>query len=251
MPNNDNVHEKLENGNMYKSGYTVMIFEDLERDVMRFLENVALEYYPDSEDREKIYSPKLSNILINIGSRTDEFFKNWSIVIEGVVNIFKSKNPNISEKELKEKLKRIDIEYYKDIERNKKFILSDIEIFIPRIERPIKPFEDWIDWNNKENPCKSWWCAYNNVKHHGYERRSEGNLDNVIKSLGALFILNCLHKDTWTRLIEYGYMSKDMYNVNLQGYFDIREKDDGSYLHKLISTKSRLFRLYYELEYKL
>ena len=229
-----------------------MIFEDLERDAIRFLENVALEYYPDSEDRVKIYSPKLSNILINIGSRIDEFFKNWNVVIEGSKNRLKIEHPNFSENKLIEKLERIDLDYYKDIERNKIFILSDIEVFIPRIEKHIKPFDNWISWNNKENPCKSWWCAYNNVKHHGYERRPEGNLDNVIKSLGALFILNCIHKDVWPLLIKYGFMDKGEYNINLQGYFDIRQDNDESkYLHKLVCSKSKLFYLYYDLEYKL
>lgn len=65
---------------MYKSGYTMMIFEDLEREVVKFLENISIEYYPNPKERENIYSPMLANILINIGSRVDEFFRNWNIV---------------------------------------------------------------------------------------------------------------------------------------------------------------------------
>lgn len=192
------IHNKYNEYNIediFEPSYNLLIFQSLEDDVIEFLKNISIEYYPESDDRKYIYSPKLANLILNIGSRTDEFFKNWNIVRDLAIKNIKNKHPNIKEDLLHKKLMRIDLEYYQDIEKNGVCILSDKYIYMPRIDGHIKPFDNFTKWTNLENPCNSWWCAYNNVKHHGYERKKEGNLDHVVVSLAALFLVNCIYKD--------------------------------------------------------
>lgn len=187
---------------MYKSGYTLRIYQILENDLVTFLNNISIEYYV-GEKRKEIYSPKLAELLIRIGSQVDIFFRNWDIVHE----TFKKNNP------LKQlNLKTLNIENYRDIERDGIIILSHKKIEILLTNEIIKPFEFWTD---KRYPL--WWNAYNNVKHQGYMYRKEGNLCNVIESLSALFLLNCVNEDAKSNVNKYGFIDegkgewKDLY----------------------------------------
>lgn len=178
---------------MYKSGYTLRIYRILENDLVNFLNNISIEYYL-GEERKEIYSPKLAELLIRIGSQVDIFFRNWDIVHE----TFKANNPK---KQFN--LETLNIENYKDIERDGKIILSDKKIEILFTEEIIKPFEFWTD---KGYPL--WWKAYNNVKHQGFTYRKDGNLYNVIESLAALFLLNCINEDAESNAIKYGFIDE-------------------------------------------
>ncbi len=95
---------------------------------------------------------------------------------------------------------------YKIVEENNKIILSNSKIKVLATNETIIPFKDWIKKNNKS---EWWWTAYNHVKHNGFTNKEEGNLNNVIESLSALFLLNCIHKETQTKLREYGYIKID------------------------------------------
>lgn len=178
---------------IYTSGHTLMMFNTLENDLIEFLKYIPLEYYKESNERELIYSPKLANILMNIGSQIDSFFRYWQKVHD----------------KCKIGIKDLSFENYKMIEQSD-FSLNK-EIYILSIDKRIKPFEivetdnkavSWKKWNGNTN-C--WWSAYNHVKHNGYYAKKEGNLDYVINSLGALFILNCIHEDLKPLLEKYGY----------------------------------------------
>ncbi len=265
---------------MYKSGYTLRIYQILENDLVTFLNYIPIEYYK-GEKRKEIYSPKLSELLLRIGSQVDIFFRQWNLVHEVYKkNYHKNKNdylfswdniPGIDDEKFIEyfinnfgidwaktaKIEKIDdnetirvsneknylslkinddkirvnlkinddrtdelivktenderniykfdldnleMTHYKNIETYGKIILSDIKIRILLTKEIIKPFQLWTD---KGYPL--WWTSYNNVKHQGFTYKEEGNLKNVIESLSALFLLNCIHKDIKNKLIEYGY----------------------------------------------
>lgn len=175
---------------MYKSGYSLRIYQILENDLINFLNYIPLDYYFGNK-RKEIFSPKLSELLIRIGSQVDIFFRNWDIVHD----VYKQVN-NVQIVNLK----KLDIEKYRDIERVGKIILSDKEIKILSTNEIVTPFEYWTD---KRYPL--WWNAYNKVKHDGFANKEKGNLINVVESLAALFLLNCINKDTKDKLIKYGF----------------------------------------------
>ena len=64
---------------MFKSGYTLMLYGILENDVVDFLTYIPLEYYL-GDKRKEIFSPRLAELMIRIGSQIDIFFRNWDIV---------------------------------------------------------------------------------------------------------------------------------------------------------------------------
>lgn len=176
---------------MYKSGHTLKLYQILENDLANFLHYIPIDYYLDDQWK-KIYSPRLAELLIRIGSQVDIFFRYWDIVHA----VYKSKNPN-----KKFNIDDLNFGHYKDIEIDGKIVLSNEEINILSSDEDIKPFEFWAD---RRYPL--WWTSYNNVKHQGFTYKREGDLYNVIESLAALFLINCIHEDTLIKLEEYGYI---------------------------------------------
>lgn len=221
---------------MYNSGHTLMMFKNLENMVIEFLEYIPLEYYEKPEDRKKIISPKLGHLLINIGSDIDAFFRYWKKVHE--------KNPSV-------KINDLDFNNYKKIEED--LHLSDKEVILLHINKPIKPynFYRWIlKEGEKEDKEKikeiSWWAAYNHIKHQGCYKRDEGNLENVINALCALFIINCENEEVWEHLIAYDYIEKP-YITTLDRPLD-KNIDIKSYYTYHPYVKSKLFSLKTRIE---
>ena len=175
---------------MFRSGYTLKLFQILENDFIDYLKYISIDYYRGDE-RKKIFSPKLNELLIRIGSQIDIFFRNWDIV--------HSKNLGVN-------LEDLSFGNYQSIEKDINLMYKDIT-FLPTYEI-ITPFKDW----KHEKP--KWWIAYDQVKHDGFTKKEKGNLFNVIESLSALFLLNCIHEDTKIKLIQYGYDKVD-YSIDL------------------------------------
>jgi hypothetical protein len=165
---------------MYKSGYTLKLYQIIENDLVNFLHYIPIDYYLDDQWK-KIYSPILAELLIRIGSQVDIFFRYWDAV--------QSKNPGVP-------LDKLNFGNYKAID----IILDDNDdnIKIIATDETLKPFNNW------KRKDLDWWIAYNHVKHNGFDNKTEGNLFYVIESLAALFLLNCTHEDTLIKLEEYG-----------------------------------------------
>lgn len=172
---------------MYKSGYTLKMYQLLEDDFEKVFKYIPPNYYSESE-RKKIYSPVLSDLLIRAGSQIDSFFGNWDIVQDSSKN-----NVKLNMKDFK----KIDPIIYlsrKELTFLPTFLKTDLQE-----NEKIVPFKDW---NEKTT---SWWRAYNNVKHNGYTARTDGNLQNAIDALAALFLINCMHEDLLGKLVEHKY----------------------------------------------
>lgn len=208
---------------MYDSGYSIRMYRILEDDFIDFLNYIPAEYYSYNE-RKKICSPILSDLMIRIGSQIDIFFKNWDLV--------QKLNPKIKAENLK-------IMNYKIIENDeiKRISLKDKEIIFLPTEEVTIPFKNWNNWKKYD---ENWWNAYNHIKHNGYKFKEEGNLQNVIESLSALFLLNCLHEKVKFKLIEYKYIETDS---ALREQIDVRQNLD----LKGYRAESKLFEYEYLL----
>ena len=185
---------------MFKSGYSLNLYQIIEEDFMEFLKNISIDYY-QGDERKNIYSPKLGELLIRIGSQIDIFFRNWDVV--------QSHYPGVS-------IEKLKFGNYKAIEKD--INLNDKQITIQSTNEILFPFSNWTI----KDP--DWLTAYNNVKHNGYTNKEKGNFFNVIESLAALFLLNCVHEDLKSKLIEYGYrkVDPDTYNIIVRdgNYFE-------------------------------
>jgi len=206
---------------MFKSGHSLNLYQIIEDDFMEFLKNISIDYY-QGDERKKIFSPKLGELLIRIGSQIDIFFRNWDIV--------QSHNPGVL-------IEDLSFGSYKAIEKDRH--LNDKNIKIIATDEILFPFDNWT----REDP--DWQTAYNNVKHNGYTYKENGNFFNVIESLAALFLLNCVHDDLKIKLIEYGYRKVDLDTYDLM----IRQKSISESPYPYIT--SQLFEFEKEIDYSL
>lgn len=83
-----------------------------------------------------------------------------------------------------EDFKKISM-YYEKIMKDPFFknIMDEETIYIYK-KINIKPFDKW---NEKNSP--QWWESYNDVKHERVAKYKNGNLENVLYALSALYIL--------------------------------------------------------------
>ena len=221
---------------MYSSGHTLMMFKNIENMVIEFLEYMPLEYYEKPEDRKKIISPKLGHLLNNVGSEIDAFFRYWN---------------KVHDKNLSVNINDLNFNNYKKIEED--LHLSDKEVILLHINKPIKPF-NFYRWLLKEGEKEdeekikeiSWWAAYNHIKHQGYYKKDEGNLENVINALGALFVVNCENEEVWKHIIAHDYIDKP-YIATLDRPLD-ENIDIKSYYIYHPYVKSKLFVLKTRIE---
>lgn len=203
------------NSNMFESGYSLRVFKILEDDLVNFLNYISIEYY-SNEEWKKIYSPKLAEYFIRIGSQVDTFLRNWCVDS----TLFPES-----------KLEELNYGNYQKL--IKKYNLDNNEIILMQTEDILKPFYDGI----KSQP--NWLIFYNNVKHNAYYNIKEGNLFNVIESLSALFLINCSNENTKNKLIEYGF-----YELSPKEHRDF--KNDKIWFIPRSPARSQLFECKYK-----
>jgi len=118
-------------------------------------------------DNFETYSIELTHLLLTSSSEIDVLIKEICFLIAP-----------------KTKVKNID-NYRETLKNNLQTYIFDSfineKIYIPRYHIELTP---WSSWNNDVNP--GWWRSYNNVKHKRGTSFKEGNLENVINSIGAL-----------------------------------------------------------------
>ncbi len=179
-----------------EQGYHIDRYHAIESDLLRFLDFVTLEFYPSIEERQKVKSLYLGDLLLRIGSNVDTFFRK--------IIAYNSGNPKSNEIFGKNTRKLDDL---KKLEPYLKLSKATVTI-IPTSER-LYPFRmggkpDGKSWS-EEGVALIWWTCYNKIKHEG--KFDGANLDNVIQALAALFYLITFDKEKYTeKLNRYGYM---------------------------------------------
>jgi hypothetical protein len=174
----------------FEAGYHTDRFYELEEDLIKFLRFMPLEIYNNSERRKGVKSPYLADLLIRIGSNIDVYFRKLILLYYHEIDEERRRGnkPYLSFKHF-QKLNE------KFMKREKK--LSECNIRIIQTGEDLMPFKDW------SNQTPSWWNSYNHVKHEALI--DEANLDNVLESLAAFFLLICFRKNS-AKLVQYGYV---------------------------------------------
>lgn len=170
--------------------------------MLSILNYIPIDYYLGSK-RKDLFSPKRAELLIRIGSQIDTFFRNWNIVHEVYIE---NENKPLND------VYKLRFRHFRYIEVNKKIILSDKEIKIMATDEIITPF---LYWMNDRYPL--WWDAYNKVKHNGFIYNKNGSLLNVIESLSAMFLLNCIHDETEKILLKEQNRKKGIVGIDSKG----------------------------------
>lgn len=137
-----------------------------------------IQHIPLADEHMKVWSLKIGDILIVLGSVMDSFFKfsiNHSIFDE-VTNI----------QEIRSK-SRLDMGDYREV-FEKYYTPSNKYVYIRYMEKRIQPFDKW-----KTNSSLEWWEAYQHVKHDRFSNKKEATIENLLLGMTGFFLLNAIH----------------------------------------------------------
>jgi len=138
----------------------------------------VIKYIPLSDDHFKVWSMKIGDLLIVLGSDIDSFLK-LAIKdeeLDGVENI----------NTIRDKYSPTILDYKETFA--KYYEIFPKYIFVRPTEKRIQPFNDW---SLKKEP--SWWRAIQQIKHNRYENKEMAELGCLINGLAGLFLLNVIH----------------------------------------------------------
>ena len=131
---------------------------------------VNLSRYVDiRKSNFKTCSNEIISQLLNVGSEIDVICKEICTIDEN------------ARKEMKTYSKWF-INNFDDID--------SVKIFVRNTDLILQPFEGWKKTKSEELP---WWKAYNSVKHDRSNNFEQGNLKNLINSLGALYFFEMFY----------------------------------------------------------
>lgn len=204
----------------FEKGYHIDRYHALEGDLLTFLDHVTLEFYPQQQDRVNIKSIYLADLMLRIGSNIgiffDKFIESYMVstesnfqkkLEEGKLEDFQKK----SEKIANGKLKGWNWGDYKELEPV--LNLSGQDVLLIPLNEKIYPFRingkiESKSWKEINRNTEFWWNSYNKIKHNAAFKNA--NLDNVLQSLAALFLLitkSGLGQSN--KLLRYNYYERD------------------------------------------
>ena len=173
--------------NIFHRGMAWHTYQNLEKDFIDVTRHVALE-----KENDGAYSEKIAQLLQLTGSTVDSLFFEMrtspSLAQEkGVADLQQNPEPNIGQyREVYEPIYQLS-----QVKLDARHGLTNYGT--------IKPFNPFLP---KQYP--QWWDAYNEIKHEFFRNWRRGTLGNLVHALGALFILNVLHKDAQLYLLQRG-----------------------------------------------
>jgi len=196
-------------------------YKSIESEFLNFV-----KYVPISKEHENVWSLKLANQLLLIGSSIDSFFKCALAsfrrnIIQKHINspkygtiTFKKENQIdkydydsigytiedfIAESKFYENIlneNEPNMGLYRDIFEDI-YELSNKSIYVLRTEEKIRPFKGW-----ENNKSPQWWIKYRALKHDKFQNRKLATLKTVLDSLAALFLLNVYHYENRKFLVD-------------------------------------------------
>lgn len=119
--------------------------------------------YVEPQGQENVYSFEFAKLIILASTEAEATFKALCKVLDG------------NEYGLIGKYKEIILTNYPQI--------TEAEVFISRLNKAIKPFEEW------KNGQLSWWNDYNIVKHSREIHFQKATYNNAVFALAGLYIL--------------------------------------------------------------
>ena len=166
-----------------------------------------IKYVPPSENQKSVWSLKLANQLILIGSSIDSFFKQS-------MPFYKHSNKKNNNK----KFKKLNLGDFRDLFEGYYNQLSKHAVYLLVTREKIVPFEEWGSGGGL-----NWWDAYTNLKHNRFKNRELATVENVLNALAALFLLNVYYHPNRKFLAEKGLI-ETFYGIPLRSLLSILEK---------------------------
>lgn len=205
--------------NIFMTGEVWKTYTMVEKDFLDFI-----EYVPLTQEHSKVYSIKLSDMLLRLGSYIDTLFKEM-LLFDGL-----DQNSNVNQSKLKKARKRkeegkISIKNYREIfEPYYKLSERAIVVYDPHHNFVTYPF---LQFGKGRSP--PWWNKYNRVKHDLYKNMKEATMHRVLHALAGLFLLNTIHVEERLYLLDIGVIRSEAIPYHylrdhLQSDVDIKTK---------------------------
>lgn len=208
----------------------------LEEEFLNFV-----KYVPLVDNHKEVWSMKLANLLLLIGSSIDSFLKNslqycLNILIEEYSQEDNNNSQKLSEFEAYQNQLDSDntnMRIFREV-FNEFYNLSDEKVYVLSNKWELNPFNAW-----SENRSPKWWDVYRKLKHNRIEHREKCTLEVTLNALGALFLLNITHVESRKKLME----QKKVIKSNLNIRYLIQNMDEKGDMHEInpILAKSYLF----------
>lgn len=204
-------------------------YKSLEADFLEFV-----TYVPLSEEHMDIWSLKLANQLLLIGSSIDSFFKCAMASLrkqmiqdhidarkydflglekEGVWEWYFYQGIGYTIEDFKD-----ESEFYNNLLKDNQpnmglyrtifedfYQLSTKKIYVLRTQEEFTPFKEWAG-----DKSPQWWLSYRDLKHDRFQNRKDATLKTVLDALSALFLLNVYHIDTRKYLVNKRVIRSNM-----------------------------------------
>ena len=149
-----------------------------------------LSYVPWTQKHKEVWSPKLANLLLNIGSIIDSTFRSY--LESPTLNTAKDID-NIRSDQRKQDINGFQ-KVYDDV-----YSFSNKEAYFLYTGDKLT---SWSDWQKRGKP--KWWTNYNKVKHDRFKNRTEANLENTLNALSGLFLVCVILKEVRPYLVDIG-----------------------------------------------
>jgi hypothetical protein len=189
---------------VFENGLSWILYTQMESSFIEFLEYVSYVY-----NHQKVYSPKLLSLLLQIGGYIDTIFKEMA-KYDRIRNIPECQKLNKAvEKD------RYNIGYARTaFERIYRLSLNNEGTIVPKLpwltSPPLlTPFKKFA-----QNSSPKWWTAYNKAKHEWSEWLHQANMKNVLEALAGAFLLNVIHFPSQKRLWLIGVL-KTVYQTGV------------------------------------
>ncbi len=210
----------------------------LEEEFLNFI-----KYVPLVENHNEVWSMKLANLLLLIGSSIDSFFKkalNYCLTVltkEYYFNNHGKFHPRFFDfGKYQNQLRndRTNMGTFRDIFKEF-YEFSDEPVYVLISKRTLKPFSQW-----SQGQSPDWWKVYRDLKHDRIKNREKCTLNITLNALAALFFLNAYHVQSRKKLMEHRKVINSNLNV---GYLLVEMDERGNFKEKLnpIIAKTSLF----------
>ena len=153
----------------------------------------ATLFFPLEKRYKEMWSEHFSDLIVRVGNSVDSLFR--TMLKDKLFDSY----PHVPM--LRSSRRSHGISYFRDF-FEPIYQLSSVEVQIAHgltfYERKSCPFKEF-----KYDKIPDWWTSYNHVKHEWFDCIKEATLENTVRALAGLFVLNIIHKDSQKYLIQH------------------------------------------------
>lgn len=223
-------------------GYVWEWFKSSEQDVLQYL-----EYTPLDEEKENIgvWSPRLANLMVNVGGIIDSFCR-YTVDSADFDNLQFQDSSTIAD--LRADPDDANMSHFRQM-YEQAYGISGLELYVvPEGKQPVLTIQPFYSFANDTSP--DWWSeVYNKLKHQrlsSSEYVKRATLDNVIKGLGGLFLLQLLHPPCQQYLLAQGVIRAMLPSWDsIEIRRNLKDHENWDEVEKIIAAKSGLFGFVY------